>query len=112
VVEGLSERFRAEGLDRREAKRLVAGMVLRGEWVSVSIADAAVVLEGRAARANVDVVMASGGKGKAIADLLPQEATAHRFSCRLEKEGEDWRIVEAAWRAISLAEALAGPPAP
>jgi hypothetical protein len=106
AVAGVSERFRGHGLDRLGVKRLVAFHVLRGEWVSVSIAGARVV-------ANVDAVLARGsGKGKALAALLPGEASAHRFACRLEREDEGWRIVEADWRAVDLGEALAGPPEP
>lgn len=112
VVEPVSERFASEGLDKQGVKRIVAGMVLRGDWVSVSIAGLAVTVEGDQARANVDVVTARSGKGKAVADLMPQEAGAHRISCGLEREDGEWRVVAATWADISLAEALAGPPAP
>lgn len=113
AVEGVSERFRGHGLDRAGVKRLVAFHVLRGEWVSVSIAGARIAVEGDVARANVDAVLARGGAaGKSIASLLPGEASAHRFSCRLEREPDGWRIVEAAWRAVELADALSGPPDP
>jgi len=113
AVLGVSERFRGGGLDRRGVKQLVAFHVLRGEWVSVSIAGARVAVEGGSARANVDAVLARGsGKGKALAALLPGEASAHRFACRLEREEEGWRIVEAEWTPVGLSDALAGPPEP
>jgi len=110
AVACVSERFQGEGMDRRGVKQLVAFNVLRGDWVSVSIAGRQVAIQGDAALATVDVVLARGGKGKALADLLPAEATAHRIACRLERERDGWRIVRADWRAISLADALAGPP--
>jgi hypothetical protein len=113
AVEGVSERFRGGGLDRHGVKQLVAFHVLRGEWVSVSIAGARIAVEGDAARANVDAVLARGAaKGKRVEALLPDEATAHRFACRLEREPDGWRIVEAEWKAIGLADAMAGPPEP
>lgn len=113
AVLGVSERFLGHGLDRTGVKRLVAFHVLRGEWVSVSIAGAKVAVDGDRARASVDAVLARGsGKGKALAALLPGEASAHRFALRLEREEEGWRIVEAEWRAVGLAEAIAGPPDP
>jgi hypothetical protein len=112
VVEPLSERFSGAGLDKLGVKRLVAGMVLRGDWVSVSVAGFAVTVEGDRARATVDVVTARGGNGKAVAELLPQEGAAHRIACRLEREEGDWRIVGAEWSQITLGEALAGPPVP
>lgn len=112
AVEALSERFSGEGLDRQGVKRLIAGMVLRGDWVQVSIAGIAVAVEGDAARATVDVVMARGGKGKALADLLPAEGSAHRIPCTLAREDGEWKVVSASWEPITLGEALAGPPAP
>lgn len=109
AVEAVSERYRGEGLDRRGVKQLVAAHVLRGEWVSVTVAGTRVALQGDAAEAVVDVVMARGGKGARLADLLPEQASASRLTCRLEREGGDWRVVSAARQPISLAEALAGP---
>jgi hypothetical protein len=58
------------------------------------------------------VLARAAGKGKSLAALLPGEASAHRFDLALEREEEGWRIVEAAWRPVDLATALAGPPEP
>jgi hypothetical protein len=111
AVEGVSERFRGAGLDKRGVRQLVAFHVLRGEWVSVSVAGARGAVEGARARAAVDAVLARGSaKGKSLAALLPGEASAHRFECALEREEDGWRVVEARWRPVDLAEALAGPP--
>jgi hypothetical protein len=112
VVEGVSERFAEGGLDKQGVKRLVAGLLLRGDWVSVSIAGIAVTVQEGRARANVDVITARGGKGKALEELAPQEAAAHRIACRLEREDGEWRVVGATWEAINLTDALAGAPAP
>jgi hypothetical protein len=113
AVAGVSERFRGGGLDRDGVKRLVAFQVLRGEWVSVTVAAARIAVEGDRARANVDAVLArASGKGKGLEALLPGEASAHRFQCRLEREPDGWRVVEAEWRPIGLADAMAGPPEP
>jgi hypothetical protein len=87
--------------------------VLRGEWVSISITGSRIRVDGERARANVDAVLARGGaKGKPIPALVPGEASAHRFECILEREPDGWRVVEAAWRPVQLADALAGPPEP
>jgi hypothetical protein len=110
AVSAVSERFRGEGLDRHGVKQLIAAQVFRGEWVTVSVAGTRVRVEGDAASAAVDVVMARSGKGTRLSDLLPQDARAERFDCRLEREGGEWRVVTAVRRPISLAEALAGPP--
>ena len=112
-VTAVSERFRGGGLDRQGVKQLVAFHVLRGEWVSVLIAGDRVAVEGDAARASVDAVLVRGsGKGKPVAALLPAEASAYRFECRLEREKVGWRIVEADWRPVDLGDALAGPREP
>jgi hypothetical protein len=113
AVEALSRRFEGHGLDRDGVKRLVAFEVLRGEWVSVTVAGARVAVDGDRARAVVDAVLARGsGKGKAIEALIPGEASAHRFRLALERERDGWRVVAAEWRGIGLAEAIAGPPDP
>jgi hypothetical protein len=69
-------------------------------------------VEGERARAVVDLVLARSGRGKALADLLPAEASAYRVACALEREDGDWRIVSAEWRPIDLRAALEGPPPP
>jgi hypothetical protein len=113
AVEGVSERFRGSGLDRHGVKQLIAFHVLRGEWVSVSVAGARVAVDGARARAAVDAVLArASGQGKTLAALLPGEASAHRFDLALELEEDGWRVVAARWRPVELAEALAGPPEP
>src|SRR3990172_5604601 len=57
AVQGVSERFEGEGLDKRGVKQLVAAHVLRGTWVSVTVAGAKVEVQGDTARAVVDAVM-------------------------------------------------------
>jgi hypothetical protein len=109
AVQGVSERFEGEGLDKRGVKQLVAAHVMRGTWVSVNVSGAKVRVEGDAARAVVDVIMSRSGKGTPLSALLPEQATAHRFRCRLAREENGWRVTAAAWRPISLEEAVAGP---
>jgi hypothetical protein len=114
VVASVAESFRGPGgMSRDDARRVVAGAVLRGGWVSATIAGAALALDGDAGRANVDVVMARGaGAGKALAALLPGEASVHRFGLVLAREPGGWRVVAADWRPVELADALEGPPTP
>jgi hypothetical protein len=110
AVRAVSERFEGDGLDKRSVKQIIALHVLRGEWVSVTVAGVRPQVDGDAASAVVDVVMARSGKGRSLADLLPAEASANRIECRLVRESGEWRVVSARRRPISLAEALAGPP--
>lgn len=115
VVAALAEDFRgrgegAQGVDKQEARRVVAGLTLRGAWVAVKLAGAEVQVAGDSATAQVAVVLSRGGAGKGLADLLPSEASAARFDCRLARRPEGWRVLEASWEEIPLAEALAGGP--
>ncbi|MFL5272399.1 MAG: hypothetical protein ACJ79E_10095 [Anaeromyxobacteraceae bacterium] len=112
AVRDVSERFEGEGLDRRGVKQLVAAHVLRGTWVSVAIAGAAIAPGADAARAAVDVVLSRSGKGTPLTELLPAQASVHRFQLRLERERGAWKVVGAAWRPITIEEAVAGPELP
>jgi hypothetical protein len=118
VAELLSERFRGgagEGaLGRDDARRLLALELLRGQWVSVSIASAEVIVDGARARASVDALLSrAADRQKGLAALLPGEAAVHRFRLELEEEPDGrWRVVGAGWRQVSLQEALAGPGRP
>jgi hypothetical protein len=109
VVRDLSEGFEGQGLDRRDARRLVAFHVLRGSWVSVQVAGDAVRVEGDRARAVVDVVLSRSGKGTPLAELLPETASVHRFDLRLAREEGGWKVTGAAWRPVPLQDAVKGP---
>ena len=102
VVAGVSERFQGEGLDRRGVKQLVAAHVLRGQWVRASIAGPRCALEGDARRRWSTSCSRAPRGGEGAPDLLPGEATAHRFDCALEREEDGWRVVAATWRPIAL----------
>ncbi|HET6410480.1 MAG TPA: hypothetical protein VFG53_00325 [Anaeromyxobacter sp.] len=117
VVALLSDRFdgvaEGEHVAREEVKRLLALELMRGEWVSVTLSSAQVVVDGKRARAHVDAVLGrAADRGRGLAALLPGEASAHRFRLDLEEEGGRWRVVAARWRRISLEEALSGPGPP
>jgi len=112
AVAGLSERFQGQGLDKRGLRQLVAGNAMRGHWLVVRIAGLRVDVAGDGARARLDLVATRGGTGRALADLLPSEASAWRVDARLEREAEGWRVVAATWVEQSLVEALAGPSTP
>lgn len=112
AVAALSERFRsASGWDRREVKQVVAAQVLRGEWVSVTVAGVRTAVEGNRARAAVHLVAARSGQGGRLSDLLPHQATGLRIDAELEREDGTWKVVAASHRQVPLPEAL-GEPAP
>lgn len=107
AVAGLSERFRgAGGWTRREVQQVIAGQVLRGEWLAVTIAGDSVEVEGDRARAALHLVVARSGKGASLAGLLPQDGAGLAVEAELEREAGAWRVVSAAHRTIPIAEAL------
>jgi hypothetical protein len=112
AVAGISERFRGQGLERRDVKRLVAANTLQGNWLVIRIAGLQVEVSGDRASAVLDLVASRAGAGRALADLLPAEGSAWRIDCRLEREAEGWRIVGATWVEESLADAIGGGPEP
>jgi uncharacterized protein YneF (UPF0154 family) len=112
VVEAVSERFQGDGLDRRGLRQFLTFQVMRGQWVSVAVAGARVEVAGDEARAALDVVLARSGRGVQLADLLPADGSVHRLLLRLEREGEDWKVVRARWRPVTVQEALDGPVLP
>lgn len=111
VVRWLSDRFQGQGLDKDGARRFVTFETMRGAWTSVSVAGANVLIEGDRAVAAVDVVAARGGAGRALADLLPAQASPWRARLELARHGSGWLITSASWHQITLGEAMAGPPA-
>lgn len=117
VVELLSDRFDGGGEGQRatrdEVRRMLALELLRGQWVSVTISSARVIVDGPRARASVDAVLSrAADRSKGLTSLLPGEASVHRFSLDLEDEAGKWRIVSGRWRQIGIEEALSGPDAP
>ena len=109
VVRGLSDRFEGQGLDQRAARQLVAFHLLRGTWVSATVAGEKIAVQGDRARAVVDVLLSRGGEAKPLPGLLPDTATVQRFDLRLEREADGWKVTSATWRRASLEEAAAGP---
>jgi len=110
VMSAVSERFRGEGLDRQGLKQLVAFHALRAEWSAVAVLGSRVRVDGARAEATVDVALVRGGRGEALADRLPADASVERIDAELEREDSGWRVVAARWRSIAAADALAGPP--
>jgi len=120
VVAILSARFEGRGrgelggrATRDDVKRLVAFELLRGRWVSVELLEPRIDVRGDRARAVVDAVLsrAAGARGR-LSDLLPGEASLHRFDLELALEEDEWRVVRGTWRSIQVEEALSGPDAP
>lgn len=98
VMEGVSERFRADGMDHRELRQLVTYEVLRGSWNAAVPLSTQVTVSGDRAEAAVDVVLVRGGQGKGVLGKLPESGETWRFEIGLEREKDGWKVVTGRWR--------------
>lgn len=93
-LEALAEDFTRESgaFGKHDAKRVLAGVLLRHEKIAVTAVVTAVRIEGERAYAKVRVV-ATGGKG-----LLPESGRTWEFESAWRREGGRWRVFNADWR--------------
>lgn len=77
---------------KRDAKRVLAGVLLRHEKISVTAVVNDVRTDGERAFAKVRVV-ATGGAG-----LLPERGQTWEFDSAWRREGGRWRVFNAEWR--------------
>jgi ketosteroid isomerase-like protein len=76
-----------------EAKRLLAGVMLRNEKIGVTAVVTRVEIEGDRARATLRV-LATGGRG----GLLPERGQSWQFESSWRREGGAWKVFNAEWR--------------
>jgi hypothetical protein len=110
AVEGVSERFQGQGLDRRALKQLIAYQAMRGDWNAVVILGTQVRVARDGAEAVADVALVRSGRGPDLADRLPAAGSTWRIEASLEREGGRWMVTGARWRPATAEEAVAGPP--
>lgn len=93
-LEALAEDFTRESgaFGKHDAKRVLAGALLRHERIGVTAVVTAVRIEGERARATVRVV-ATGGAG-----LLPESGRTWQVDSAWRREGGRWRVFNADWR--------------
>ncbi len=108
VMAGVSERFRAEGMDRAALRQVVTYQVLRGSWNAVVPVATRVIVSGDAAEALVDAALVRGARGEGVLGKLPESADTWRFEIGLAREKDGWKVVTARWRPIGVAEGLTG----
>ncbi|MCK6429774.1 MAG: nuclear transport factor 2 family protein [Burkholderiaceae bacterium] len=93
-LEALADDFTRESgaFGKHDAKRMLAGALLRHERISVTAVVTDVRIDGQRARAKVRVV-ATGGAG-----LLPERGQTWEFDSAWRREGGRWRVFNAEWR--------------
>jgi ketosteroid isomerase-like protein len=94
VLEPLTEDFTRESgaFGKDDARRVLAGVMLRNEKIQVSTAVTDVRIDGDRATAKVRVI-ATGGAG-----LLPERGQTWEFDTAWRRERGHWRIYNAEWR--------------
>ena len=110
AVAFVSERFRGQGMDRRELRQFITYNALRGSWNAVVPVAVRVDVQGDRAEAVVDAALLQGARVEGIAAALPANADTWRIEIALEREPEGFRVVTARWRPIGVAEGLLGAP--
>ncbi len=83
------------GFGKQELKRMLAGVMLRNEKITVNAVVTEVRLEGDRAQATVRVVT-TGGAG-----VLPERGQGWNFDSLWRRENGRWRVYNAEWRDAS-----------
>ncbi len=93
-LDALADDFTRESgaFGKTDAKRVVAGIYLRNEKISVTAVVTEVRIEGERARARVRVV-ATGRAG-----VLPERGQTWEFDSAWRRERGAWRVFNAEWR--------------
>jgi ketosteroid isomerase-like protein len=93
-LETVSDDFVRESgaFGKQDARRVLAGVYLRNQKVTVSAAVTDVRIEGERAHARVRVI-ATGGAG-----LLPERGQTWEFDSAWRRERGQWKVFNAEWR--------------
>ncbi|GAB4480115.1 MAG: hypothetical protein OHK0044_27940 [Burkholderiaceae bacterium] len=93
-LEALADDFTRDSgaFGKHDAKRVLAGALLRHEKITVTAVVTDVRIDGQRAHAKVRVV-ATGGAG-----LLPERGQTWAFDSAWRREGGRWRVFNAEWR--------------
>ncbi len=94
LLDSLSEDFTRESgaFGKTDARRVLAGVMLRNERIQISTAVTDVRVKGEGAFAKVRVI-ATGGAG-----LLPERGQTWEFDTAWRREDGRWRVFNAEWR--------------
>lgn len=93
-LDAVAEDFTRESgaFGKQEAKRVLAGVLLRNEKINLAVVVTEVQVQGERARAQLRVV-ATGGAG-----LLPERGQVWEFQTTWRRERGAWKVFNAEWR--------------
>ena len=82
-----------EGLDRRGAKQLAAGVFLRHREIGARLGPVTVELRGKGEAIARFSVLATGGSG----GLLPEQGQVYQVQTGWRLQDGDWKLLNASW---------------
>lgn len=105
ILDCLSDDFRdMEDRSKPEIEKLLNSYFDRYTGIVVNILSSRFVsLKPPQAEVETDVSLSSGA-AKMFRNLVAYSGQTYRFAIELEKQGEQWKIVHASWRYVSLQE--------
>ena len=107
LTDGVSERFRSkEGWGKPEAKRVLAAQVLRGEWLSVFVADLDAQEESPTRGTFRAKLLFARSEAQSLEGLARESVTsAYLLEGAFEREADGtWRVVEVSHRRLGPTE--------
>ena len=109
IMEQVSKEFRtADGYRREDVRQMLAGQLLRGEWVRVMTANVDVTMTSKVSANFRGTYLFGRSKAKELKDLAKESVIAAyeiTGEVRREEDGE-WRFVAAAWEQVEPASLL------
>ena len=87
-----------EGMDRRSAKQLAAGVFLRHREIGARLGPVTVELRGEREAIARFSVLATGGSG----GLLPEQGQVYQVQTGWRLQDGDWKLLNASWTPPSL----------
>jgi len=110
IMKQVSEEFRtADGYRREDVRQLLAGQLLRGEWVRVMTANVEVTLTSPASATFRGTYLFGRSKAKELKDLAKESViAAYEINADVKREADgEWRFVAASWEQVEPASLLA-----
>ncbi len=108
IMDQVSDRFTsAEGWQKSDLRAVLAGQLLRGNWVRVFPANLKVTLTSSSTAAFSGKFIFGRSTATSLKDLARESAmSSYAIDAKLEKEGDEWKFVSASHREIDPSEFL------
>jgi len=110
IMKQVSEEFRtADGYRRDDVRQLLAGQLLRGEWVRVMTANVEVTVTSPSSATFRGTYLFGRSKAKELKDLAKESVIgAYEVTADVRREADgEWRFVAASWEQVEPASLLA-----